>query len=116
MMPSPRHPRGQFDLARVWNDPSNWRFGILYRAPHDPRLLVPMRFTNAAFTPNIAHAKGAILAGAAYALAAGPFIAASLLGRIGENLVTAGAVIWLLALLVPIGVWVRYGSDASTED
>ena len=105
---SPRPNRiDEVALASELNDPANWIFGVFYRAPNDPRWLVPMRFTSAAWTPNLAHPRAVVLGFALIALAVGPLFATITLGRQNDPLVMPVAVIWLLLILVPTGVLVR---------
>jgi len=40
-------------MARQWADPAHCTFGLFYRAPSDPRLLVPLRNTNIGWMPNL---------------------------------------------------------------
>jgi hypothetical protein len=105
-----------FRLAQSWSDPAHWRFGVLYRAPDDPRLFVPMRFTNAAWTPNVAHARAAWLGAVLFALAVGPFVIAAVLGRLGDNMISAASIVWFLVLYLPIGVFVRFAGDGPSDD
>jgi uncharacterized membrane protein len=37
------HGPNDTQLAHLWEDPSHWRFGLLYYAPADPRVFVPKR-------------------------------------------------------------------------
>lgn len=114
--PAPVPSANEFELARAWNDPASWRLGVLYMAPSDPRWLVPMRFTNAAWTPNIAHSRATILAASLLAIAAGPFVAAAIMGRVGNNLLSAALIGWFLMLFVPVGVYVRYAGASPNEE
>ena len=38
-----------------WADPANWRWGLLYLCPQDPRVVVPKRPRWAGYTLNFAH-------------------------------------------------------------
>jgi hypothetical protein len=101
------------DFARTqeWNDPSHWRLGVLYRAPNDSRLLVPLRFANAGWTPNLARPRAVALSVGLLATAIGPFITAAAMHRLQSPLVFGGTLIWFLALFIPISVLTRGGGD-----
>ena len=101
----------EVDLARVWSDPGHWTVGVLYRAPSDPRLLVPMRFTNAAWTPNLAHPTASLLAIGLLALSLAPAAVAAGLGVLGHPLVAIGTILWFVGVVLPVGVHVRRGLD-----
>jgi hypothetical protein len=100
-----------FKQQQLWNDPTHWVFGVLYRAPSDPRWVVPMRFTNAAWTPNIAHTQAVLVATGIVAAASAPAVTAALLGRLGEPGVAIGALAWFVLCLLPVGVAARHRHD-----
>jgi hypothetical protein len=91
--------------------PANWTFGVLYRCGADPRWIVPMRYTNAAWTPNIAHARAVLLAIGILALAVAPAAIAGLIGKLHESNVAVGVAIWFFICIIPPGVLARYRSD-----
>jgi hypothetical protein len=101
------------DLARKkeWDDPSHWRMGVLYSAPNDSRLLVPLRFANAGWTPNLARPRAVVLGVGLLATAVAPFIAAAAMYRLQSPLVFGGALIWFLAVFIPISVLTRGDGD-----
>ena len=101
------------DFARTkeWNDPSHWRLGVLYRAPNDSRLLVPLRFANAGWTPNLARPRAVVLGVGLLATAVGPFITAAAMHRLQSHLVFGGTLLWFLAVFVPTSVLTRDGGD-----
>lgn len=90
---------------------SNWTLGVLYRSAADPRWIVPMRYTNAAWSPNIAHARAVLLAIGILALAAAPAVMAGLMGKLHESNVAVGVAIWFFVCIIPPGVLARYRSD-----
>jgi len=109
--PVPGPVQNEFALARHWSDPANWRLGILYSAAADPRWFVPMRFTNAAWTPNLAHGRASALGAAMLAVSAGPLVAAAIVASLDERRFIAAAIVWFLVLNVPVGVYVRRDAD-----
>jgi len=50
------------ELEKLWTDEENWRFGLIYHAPEDPRVVVPKRIRWTGYTMNFAHkAAGVVL-------------------------------------------------------
>lgn len=48
----------QTDQEKRWHqDPRNWKWGLFYINPADPRVFVPKRIAIMGFTLNFAHAK-----------------------------------------------------------
>ena len=44
------------DRERMWRDPDNWRWGLIYHNPDDPRVVVPKRYSKlGGWTLNAAH-------------------------------------------------------------
>jgi hypothetical protein len=101
----------EFKLAQHWADGANWRFGIFYRAPDDPRLLVAMRGTNAGWTPNVAHPRAIVLAAALSVVALTPTIGISIAGAWKNEMAIPLALMWFLVVVVPVGVLVRRGLE-----
>ena len=97
----------QLQHERTWDDPASWSFGVVYRAPSDPRWIVPLRNTNAGWTPNVAHINGVVLAIAIVVAALAPAFTAWLLGRLGEPVVSLGSILWFIACVLPVGAAVR---------
>ena len=95
---------------QLWNQPDNWTCGVLYRCAEDPRWIVPMRFTNAAWTPNVAHRRAVQLAVAILAAAAAPAAIAGMMGRLHVQAVVLGCLLWCIACVLPVGVLARYRS------
>jgi protein-S-isoprenylcysteine O-methyltransferase Ste14 len=42
-------------LERLWSDPANWRYGLIYHCKEDPRVWVPKRQKWRGWTLNLAH-------------------------------------------------------------
>jgi hypothetical protein len=42
-------------LEQLWGDPGNWRAGLFYRCPDDPRVIVPKQQKWRGWTLNFAH-------------------------------------------------------------
>ncbi len=94
---------------------SNWTLGVLYHSAADPRWIVPMRYTNAAWSPNIAHARAVLLAIGILALGAAPAAIAGSMGRLHESNVAVGVAIWFFVWIIPPGVLARYRSDYDVD-
>ncbi len=43
------------DLRKHWTDANNWRAGIVYNCPADPRIIVPLRSKGTGYAINFAH-------------------------------------------------------------
>jgi len=41
-------------VERLEGTPANWKLGVFYLCKSDPRWIVPMPWTNAGWTPNLA--------------------------------------------------------------
>lgn len=99
----------QFRNEQLWQDPANWVFGVLYRAPGDSRWIVPMRYTNAAWSPNLAHSRAVLVAIGILVAALAPAVTLWLLGRLGDPLMTAGALLWFVVCNFPVGAVANHG-------
>jgi Family of unknown function (DUF5808) len=42
-------------LEQLWGDPGNWKSGLFYRCPDDPRVIVPKQQKWRGWTLNFAH-------------------------------------------------------------
>jgi hypothetical protein len=91
--------------------PANWSFGILYRCAADERWIVPMRYTNAGWTPNLAHARAVLLSLFILAGAFAPLTIAIATGTMREPKVAFVAILCLFAFIIPPGVLARYRSS-----
>ena len=91
--------------------PANWSFGVLYWSKTDPRWIVPMRFTNAGWTPNLAHSRAVLLAIALLAAGITPFGVALATGSLRDPKIALATILCLIAFLVPPGVLARYRAD-----
>ena len=91
--------------------PVNWSLGIFYRCPADPRWIVPMRYTNAAWTPNIAHPQAVLLALVILVAAVAPLVVAVITGMMREPKVAFVAILCLFVFIIPPGVLARYRSN-----
>jgi membrane protein YqaA with SNARE-associated domain len=91
--------------------PANWSFGILYRCAADERWIVPMRYTNAAWTPNLAHSRAVLLSLVILGCAVVPLAIAVWTGAMREPKVALGVILCLLAFIIPPGVLARYRSS-----
>jgi hypothetical protein len=89
-------------------NPANWSFGVFYRCPDDPRWIVPMRYTNSAWTPNIAHPQAVALALVILAAAVAPLALAVATGTMREPKVAVVAILCLFVFIIPPGVLARY--------
>ena len=91
--------------------PTNWSFGILYRCHADARWIVPMRYTNSAWTPNIAHPQAILVALVILAAAVAPLALAVATGTMREPRVAVVAILCLFVFIIPPGVLARYRSS-----
>ena len=92
-------------------NPANWSLGILYRCKADPRWIVPMRYTNSAWTPNIAHPLAILLALVILGAAIAPLVIAISSGAMHDPRVAFIAILCLFAFIIPPGVIARYRSS-----
>jgi hypothetical protein len=70
-----------------------------------------MRYTNAAWTPNIARARAVALSLLILAASVAPAVVASVAGRVRESNVALGAMLWFFVCIIPPGVLARYRSS-----
>lgn len=42
-------------LERLWSDPANWKYGLIYHCKEDPRIWIPKRQKWRGWTLNFAH-------------------------------------------------------------
>ena len=62
------------EIDKLWQDLSNWKWGIIYRCAEDPRVIVPRRWRWGGWTLNFDHPRAGVVGLAAFALAVGPGI------------------------------------------
>jgi len=63
-------------IEELWTDPGNWTWGVIYRCPEDPRVIVPRRWRWGGWTLNFSHPKAGLVGLAAFGLAVGPALLA----------------------------------------
>ena len=85
------------ELKKHWTDTNNWRAGILYNCPADPRIIVPLRTKGTGYAINFAHSGAAlVLTGMVLALLA-PFSALLILDF------TVGLLVSLVSFSIVVG-------------
>ena len=88
---------------RMWRDPTNWRWGLFYYNPDDPRVVVPKRFSKlGGWTFNGAHPGRAGLTFAGMlAVLFGPSFALWLVGVRDQRILVAvllGSIVAMIGL------------------
>jgi hypothetical protein len=93
------------ELERLWSDPGNWRGGIVYCCPEDPRIIVPKQAKWTGYTMNFSHRRAYwALLGIAAALLA-PLFAPLVFGyEIGTKVLVVSFVS-VLAVVVCLCYW-----------
>jgi hypothetical protein len=92
-------------LKRLWSDQSNWRMGIVYWCPEDPRIIVPKQGKWTGYTMNFSHRKAywALLAIAVALLA--PLFAPLVFGYATGTKVLVISFVLILAAVICVCYW-----------
>jgi hypothetical protein len=93
------------DLKRLWCDPGNWRRGIIYWCPEDPRIIVPKHAKWTGYTMNFSHRRAywALLAIAVALLA--PLFAPLVFGYATGTKVLVVSFVLILAVVILFCYW-----------
>ena len=99
------------EAERLEGTPANWTLGVFYRCKSDPRWIVPMPWTNAGWTPNLAHPQAVFLALVILAAAITPLAVAIATSRMREPKIAFATLLCLFVFILPPGVLARYRSS-----
>ena len=97
-------------IEQLWRDRSNWTWGVVYRCPQDPRVIVPRRWRWGGWTLNFAHPRAGLAGVAAVGLTVGPALFAHLI--LGQHPVVLPI---LLLSVVAVIAWAHWESSVPRE-
>ena len=89
-------------LDELWSRPANW--GLVYRCPEDPRVIVPKRRRWMGWTINFAHPLAWVVLVASFAVAVGPALLA-VWWRPWSATAVLSALVVSIAVLVAFSHW-----------
>lgn len=93
-------------IEQLWSDRSNWKWGVIYRCPADPRVIVPRLWRWGGWTLNFGHRRAGIAGFAALGLALGPGLLTLFITGNRE-----AALIAMLASVVALLFWAHLESS-----
>lgn len=93
-------------IERLWSDRSNWKWGVIYHCPEDPRVIVPRLWRWGGWTLNFGHRSAVIAGFAALGLALGPGLLTLYIS--GNH---KAALIAMLVSVVALLIWAQFESS-----
>ena len=94
-------------IDKLWADKTNWKWGVIYSCPEDPRTIVPRRWRWGGWTLNFGHTRAGLTGLLAFGLAVGPGLLTLLL--FGDHNAA------LFVLIVSIVVLIRWAHLESSR-